>query len=263
MLCMYLKRLPSFSANSRLSIFLQFISHIYHLPLFRDRLVRNPSDFIPQAMIVVALRATGFLKGDYECCLVQQIIDNTNVCLLERPPYALLELRHLLDLGRFSHRLSSYGVLYRASIAAKLTKFSSLVSISDRDAYSVTHTLFFLSDFGFQSIKTISPAAMKRILPFIEILLGMYIQAGDWDLVGELMLSCHCLRSVESEFYRLGWRALIEAQWDDGAVPGPYYDHSKAGEKKGEELRDYFFSTCYHTTLVSALVGALCPYTDK
>jgi len=256
MLSMYLKRLPDF-ANPRLRLYLQFISHVYNMPLFKERLVRVTRDFIPQAFLRVILRETGLDTGDHEWEAVQTLIDSGNVCSSERPPYAMLELRHLLDLGQFAHGLPSYSELYRSSFASKRVNF---ISTSDHDAYSITHVLFFMSDFGFQPITAISASEIRRIADNVQHLLGMYIIRGNWDLVGELMLACHCLRQTTSDFYAFGWQALANAQLESGAVPGPYYDYKQASARDGTNLQEYLFSTCYHTTLVSALVGAVCPY---
>ena len=80
--------------------------------------------------------------------------------------------------------------------------------------------------------------------------------------------------------YASAWKELVEAQWESGVVPGPFYhpdeekglqhhekqdhekqDHEKQDhEKQDHEKQDYVFRECYHTTLVSCLAGALCPW---
>jgi Domain of unknown function (DUF6895) len=141
-----------------------------------------------------------------------------------------------------------------------VSKPVNVIYITDGESYSITHALFYLSDFGSRSIAGLSPSQREHIHWVVEHLLGMYICAGNWDLVSELMVSYQCLGQTTSDIYALGWQSLIDAQWPCGAIPGPYYIAQKADNLTGVQRRKYVFEKCYHTTLVTALAGALCEY---
>jgi hypothetical protein len=177
---------------------------------------------------------------------------------VERPPHRLLELRWLLDSADLAHRLPSYGVLCRAS---NLGRQVNPIYLSDYDIYSITHTLFYLTDFGRLPETQLSSVRRRRACEIVGKLLAMQIYRGNWDLVGELLLSHHCLRAT-SDFYASGWQALLAAQWPDGAVPGPNYRSQATEGMNDTDRQSYVFKHCYHTTLVAALVGALCPMPD-
>ena len=255
-LCMCLSRQPAFQGDARLRRFPLLALQTYRTPIFGERLFRAGTDFIPYALLGAALRACGLLDDDEEWRALQGVLDRGNVAATERVPHRMLELRHLLDLAGFTHRIPSYSALYRrTTLAQRLNP----IYVTNYDAYSITHALFYLSDWGAHPPVGIPPSHRARASWLVEQLLGMYVRRGDWDLVGELLLSCHCLRRTDSPLYALGWTAFIAAQWPDGAVPGRGYDPQEAARREGEEHATYVFDRCYHTTLVAAFAGGLCP----
>lgn len=256
LLCLCLQRKRAYSGDPRVLHFLQFIERTCRTPFYRECLFRVPDAFVPHVLLAVILRLCG-LDSSGDARVTQDLIDRSNITWTERVPHRALELRHLLDLGGFKHRMPSYGELYRRSLLAQPV---NILYATDEDVYSITHTLFYLGDFGAKPISCLSPAHSDHALWVVEHLLGMYAHSGNWDLVGELLLSCHCLRHTTSDLYTLGWRALMSAQWPDGMVPGPYYDHDTAERLYGQHREEYVFKNCYHTTLVASLAGALCSW---
>lgn len=145
--------------------------------------------------------------------------------------------------------------------ASNLGRQVNPIYLSDYDIYSITHTLFYLTDFGRLPETQLSSVRRRRACEIVGKLLAMQIYRGNWDLVGELLLSHHCLGAT-SDFYASGWQALLAAQWPDGAVPGPNYRSQATEGMNDTDRQSYVFKHCYHTTLVAALVGALCPMPD-
>ena len=251
---MYLRANPLLAGDPRLNDCLAFVLDVYTRPAFRDRLYRVIDVFVPYALLSIVLHACGALQDQHERTVLQGLIDRSNLHVSERPPHRTLELRYLLDLGRYSHRLPSYRTLYKSSI---LSHPVDLVHLTDRDVYCMTHVVFYVTHFGTREPGLPEPETV-RILTLFEQLLGMYTYARNWDVVGELLLSCSMLGCSTTESYGLAWRALAAAQAADGAVPGPRYDERDAAARDVTRQRDYAFEKCYHTTLVASLAGALC-----
>ena len=261
LLCSCLHRQRRFSANEQINRFIDFIAEIYERPLCRERIFRAEHAFVPHTLLIASLRACGRPPATWLMRGVQSLIERSGVLFVERFPYRTLEVRHLLDMGGFAFRLPSYRALSQASI---IVKNMNPIYMTQEDAYSITHALFYVSDFGARPVRSFSRSQVRRIHRLLEQLLGMYIYRGDWDLVGELLLSCHCLRWTTSPWFDLGWEALCSAQHPDGAVPGPTYEPKKlAGIKDMTKKREYVFKQCYHTTLVATLAGALCADTYR
>lgn len=253
LLCLCLQRLPMFSEDPRVREFLQFLRGISRIPLIREATFRIPNGFVLYSYLTVVSQVSGDNSDEEYWQRVQKLIEHSNVTYTERPAFRMLDLRYLLDLGQFAHNVPSYKALYRNTI---LSKPLNPIYVTDAEAYSITHALFYLGDFGSCPISIIPSSHTNQICWLVEILLGMYLHTANWDLAGELLLSCHCLGRTTSEFYALGWHALKAAQWPDGAVPGPAYDANHGQDSQQERV--YIFDKCYHTTLVAALAGAVC-----
>jgi Domain of unknown function (DUF6895) len=256
LLCLCLHRQPRYATHPRTRRFLQFIADLYSTPLYRERLFRVQGAFVPHAVLIVTLDTCGYLEGDPLRERFQRFIEHSGVSYVEREPHRVLEVRHILDVARFRHHLPSYLALCRASIVGKPL---NPIYMSDEDAYSLTHTLLYLSDFGSRPIPTLPLQRLHGLYWAVHHLLGMYVHQGNLDIAGELLLSCHALRGTTSELYALGWQALLAGQRPDGAVPGPAPEATDIDDGDADKRRERLFEHCYHTTLVATLVGALCP----
>ncbi|WP_089305042.1 DUF6895 family protein [Geodermatophilus pulveris] len=226
--------------------------------LFTHRLRRVNDALLPHVLVVSALQEAG-LSSRVDIEVLQSMCDRSNALFAERPPHRLLELRRMLDSVGLRHRLPSYTTLARMS---NLGRDVDPIRLTNYDIYSITHTLFFLTDFGRLVPRGLTSARRRLACATVHQLLGMQIHRGNYDMVGELLLSAYCLDGVDSDFYVAGWETLQAVQWREGVVPGPNYreEAHRTALKSGEEEGDsYVFGNCYHTTLVAALVGALCP----
>ena len=77
-------------------------------------------------------------------------------------------------------------------------KAGSYVRLDDEAAYAITHTLFYLTDFGGRGA-ALSHRQRERAVDLVEVLLLHYWRTGRWDLVGELLsqsptASMHAIR---------------------------------------------------------------------
>jgi Domain of unknown function (DUF6895) len=250
-----LGREPALADNRELGRLLQFIAAVFAIEPFRERLIRVDDLFVVYALIYAVLQEAGLVDDPNELHRMQRFVDNSTVQVSERSPHRMLEVRQVLDAAGLRHSLPSFDVLASRTI---LGQPISLVRATEHDAYSITHDVFYLSDWGCAPVRGLSDATLRRTASTVDELLGMYIYARHWDLVGELLLAVRFLGHTSSDFYRSGRRALHDAQLTGGVVPGPAYDAAEADALEEDARRDYAFKECYHPTLVAALVGALC-----
>lgn len=250
-----LRREPALADNREQGRLLQFIAAVFAIERFRERLIRVDDLFVTYALLYAVLQEAGLVDDPHERRRMQRFVDNSTVQVSERSPHRVLEVRHVLDTAGLRHSLSSFDVLASRTVLAQPI---SLVRATEHDAYSITHDVFYLSDWGCAPVRGLSDAMLCRTASIVDELLGMYVYARHWDLVGELLLAAQFLDHASSDFYRSGRRALRDVQLEDGAVPGPAFDAAEADALEEEARRDYAFKECYHPTLVAALVGALC-----
>ncbi len=227
-----------------------FIHKVSANPTLTTGVCRWGEAIVPTAILAVSLDGFGISMADGQHALLQRSIEYTNSCTIERVPYRMLELRHTLDAGGFHHKLPSYKELWSRTLLAHLP---NIVFLSDDDVYSITHTLFYTTDFASHRIEFLSAHDIDRIKQMLSSLLGLYIRRQNLDLVGELLAAERCL-GIISRYSVIGWQTIADAQHLDGRVDGPQLRNDEKASQEAARL----FDCCYHTTLVAALAGALC-----
>ena len=122
--------------------------------------------------------------------------------------------------------------------------------------YSITHIIFYLSDFGFKEID-IPESHIQRLYWIVSSLLGLYACEGIWDVLAELLICCDCLNFYPPMIYDAAWHSLYGAQLQDGSTPGPFFSSEKSNKMIGRAKRKYIFEENYHTTIVSIIAYLL------
>jgi hypothetical protein len=112
--------------------------------------------------------------------------------------------------------------------------------------YGMTHTVFHLTNWG--AYPDGLPKQLQRYLhAWLPAWLEVYLEAGDWDLVSELLIVGLCLSEPDDTPH--AWQALARAQLPDGLLP------AKAGPVPTDTAKA--FRDHYHPTVVVAIAGIL------
>ncbi|HEY7415346.1 MAG TPA: hypothetical protein VH593_09150, partial [Ktedonobacteraceae bacterium] len=144
LLCLLYHRYDREMKENEVKGFLHLIFDVWQHAEYRERIVRRPEYFQLHVMVYITLQQCGMIDTSYKG-IIQQVIDQRYVTETETTAMRLLDRRHMLDSGQFSHSLPSYEELYKNTI---LAKEPSLIYLTDTDVYAITHTLFYLTDFG-------------------------------------------------------------------------------------------------------------------
>jgi len=163
-----------------------------------------------------------------------------------KAPYLHLEARFYADLAGAEHEFASYDELYAASLPAR----AATLPVADLDACVVTHTVFYLSDFGLRD-PGLTDQAREQALQVVERLTHHCLALGEWDLVGKLVLAQYCLGAdpLGTPSGAAGIRMLAEVQAPDGAIPGK----SVVRRAPADATPVQYFRKSYQATLVTAL----------
>jgi hypothetical protein len=142
-----------------------------------------------------------------------------------------------------------------------LARAHCIAYLNRDDAYSITHTIFYLTDFGNRPLP-FDDYEKTRIKEIVEALLIHYWRTSYWDLVGELLINLECLKMTNSICYTGSSNAFQRAWLEDGAVPPhPIESEADSGDATSNDKRSdaavASFWRHYHTTLVGALYCAL------
>jgi hypothetical protein len=246
-------RPPQSRHTEQLANFLDVLDEAYCRPAFQERPFREPQSLVSHLIVRVALEHGGRLPANGDRSLFARLLEYGNLTAPALPPHRTMELCHALDLAGIASTLPSYRRLYERTAAARPL---NPVFMSKAEAYVLTHVLFYAADLGFRPALGIDQTERERLATLVDRLLGMSIVERNWDLVAEFILSANCLRT-SSRFTAVAWDGLESAQRASGAVPGT---RARRPDEPGEQPPEPHqaaseVSTCYHTTLVTALAA--------
>jgi hypothetical protein len=255
LLCILADRNEHWRNDPRIARFLDHIYHAWDSALGLACTVRVYSAFVPNLLLAATLWRTKRLDDRILNDLRRHVV-SSNVLFGERTPHRVLEVKHTLELCGFQDPLPPYESITPTTI---LGRPFNIIYVTDDQAYSVTHAIYYLTDFGGRPLVGLTASSLKSLQVRVAYLLGMYIHRRNWDLVGELLIACLCLPFPLTRVHEVAVAALLGAQWADGMVPGPFYKPRATGDVASSKSSEDLMADCYHTTLVAALTGVLFP----
>ena len=134
-----------------------------------------------------------------------------------------------------------------------LTHPFDLLAASREDPYGLTHLLFYVTDFGRAAAEFGRPHDV--ILADVEALVIRYLDQGDYDLVGELLMAWPQLREEWPPVAAFAFRVLAQVEDEVGLLPCGNLDPERLATLVGAERTRYARAASYHTALV---MGFLC-----
>jgi hypothetical protein len=249
LLCALYKRQFGTIDDERINGFKSWISNNLLTANYVDRILRAPELLLPYTMIYASLRECGVEPTHFKETLKKML--GQGYCIArEMQPFRRMDLFYVLGKSNLTNsRSRSLESLYRETV---LYKIPSVLFLELSDVYAITHIIFYLSDFGFKKITTMSHKDKQLIHWSLANLIGIYLHKRNWDILSELLLSCHCLHWYPYPIYKCAWECLLNSQRSDGSIPGPCY-YSEMSQRMGpEEAKNYFINN-YHSTLIAAI----------
>lgn len=131
-----------------------------------------------------------------------------------------------------------------------LSRRAEIASLSEAEAYSLTHVVFFVTDFGEQPTALDEPSRsyLRRLCPGW---MDEERRRRNLDLYSELAAALACAGEPPTPEVE---RVLHEAQDADGSLPGPGFRSRRRLEAAEDEQRRRFLER-YHTTLAAMLAS--------
>ncbi|MFD4870731.1 DUF6895 family protein [Streptomyces sp. NPDC058412] len=178
-----------------------------------------------------------------------------------KSPYQRIEIRHYADKAGVRHTVEPYAELLPHSplVAFRAAEPGGANSqdgapLTEPQAYAVTHTAFYLGDFG-RTAPRLGEDALAHAQDLVERLLRHCVEHDRWDLAAELVLTRFILGSepLDTPSGAAAVECLVRAQRPDGALPGRSAAQAAHPSASGAE----FFAKAYHTTLVTALMALI------
>jgi hypothetical protein len=202
-------------------------------------------------MPYLMLRRTGYRSAYHEETL-RLLRRWRELRSVELVPYRVLDREHALWASGWTRAEPDW---YRLARATALSRCVDPLGFDDDAAYSVTHTIFYLTDFGNRP-SPLSASALEAAVDTLEHLLLHYWRKGHWDLVGELLASLNCLAACGSPIYGGAASAYHSAWRVDGMVPPKRQPAEAEKDERREHKRQRLFRLSYHPTLVAVIYCA-------
>lgn len=191
--------------------------------------------------------STGTSRGD----VLGRLTADGYLATASRSPYLRLEVAYYADMAGAAHGNGSYRDLYRASLLAART---SALPITDDDACTIAHTIFYLSDYGLRT-PDLDRAELDRVRGLVVELTEHYSGLAEWNHVAKFLLAQCCLGldPTATPSGTAALRVLADAQEDSGALPS-----AALGLLPGcDATASQRFRRAYQTTLMTALMALM------
>lgn len=218
-----------------------FTSHLEN-QVFAQAVRRKPEISYALMFPYLLLRSTGYRSEYYEDSFKYMkrwgLYES-----VELVPYRKLDLEFFLWKSGFNNKNPKWKEHFNSTVLGRC--YSPLI-LDENAAYSVTHTLFYMTDFSNQSLP-LSQKQINRVTNIVEALLINFWRVGHFDLMGELLINLNCLNKDDTYLYQKALNAFFEVWNEDGSIPGRINDIEKMDK----------FTTCYHTTLVALLLCSI------
>lgn len=225
-------------------------------PSYRELIAQDQPALLLYAGTYAALRLCGRDDPDLRHLVERAVAGRVATCL-ERVPYRYLDLLHTLDLCGVRHDLPGVAA---ALPFTTLCADPSVLGLTDRDGYAITHAVFYATDFGVRVPPWPAGFDLARALDLVDALLMLHRVRGNADLVAELVCARYCLGAHDGPELDRAWAFLAGTQEDDGRVAGP--DGIVHPDLQRLDPVHRSWATGYHTTVVVALAALLAhsPY---
>lgn len=214
-------------------------------------MARDPRGLLLYAGTFTALKACGVADERFDL-LLNQAIRGRMATVIERIPYRMLDLYHTLSAAGLPIDMEEFARVGRMTL---LAHNPNTVTLNDSDGYAITHTVFYLTDFGSRSLHGLSPFQRHAAVELLETL-GMLARIRqNADLAGEVAASLASVGAVGSGEVAQSLRYLASHQNPDGAISGP--PDALREEALGDDPKYREWALSYHTTAVAALAALL------
>jgi hypothetical protein len=185
-----------------------------------------------------------FLSIEYADADIAKIVSLSLSQTKERIPFRDADLFHAADM--LDRTGSSGNEMARSLERGCLRKGSTLNTIADSDAYAITHTVFYATDFGRKSWPTYL-CDQEQLRKSLLSLAYSKTNISNLDLRGEFAL-CFYFLKLNSE-YKNECAYLQASVNSDGSWSGPV-DFTEKLKDEHLHQEQFKFFTDYHTTLV-------------
>ncbi len=240
------------------------VRKLWQDPAFPQLFDDTPAYASTYGLIYAALAPAGV--DDTQCRAVLARLSPGLFSPHGKSPYRRIEIRYYADKAGVRHGMETFAELLPRSPLVALcaagpddamshdSASQDPAPLTTSQAYALTHTGFYLGDFG-RTAPGAAGGALAHAHALVSRMLRHCVAHDRWDLAAELVLTQFILGSepLDTPSGAAAVECLVRAQRPDGAVPG----RSAALRASPSAPAGEFFGKAYHTTLVTALMALI------
>ncbi|MFJ5117450.1 DUF6895 family protein [Kitasatospora sp. NPDC088548] len=261
--------------DARLGKATAVVRTVWQHPDFPRLITGSPRYAAQYALVYAALAPDGI--DDTQCRAGLARLTDDDLSPRGKSPYQRLEFRYYADKAGVRHTIEPYEELAGQNVLVTLaaaapgtdrpdqadqsapgdappdsTASDDAPPVTIAEAYGITHSAFYFSDFG-RTGPALSDDAVAGATELVRRTLEYCVRHDWWDLVAELVMTQACLGAdpLRTPLGVAAVECLARAQRPDGAIPG----RSASTRATAAEPAGAFFEKAYHTTLVTALMS--------
>ena len=216
---------------------------------FLTKLVSQRPDHVYRVSTYLPFQRRGLRSKPFED-VVRRALASPGIVALEYFGWPGLELAcSLAELGIKAPARWTIGHAFRETW---LYQRPPPASITDFSAYSLTHTVFYLTRFG-ETPEHLPAKHRQYLARWVPVWGEYYYRRQHWDLMSEMVMVLRCLGEKDDR----DWAGrLWAAQSESGLIPGPTGDGRHLDPRCTDPERIHFLEN-YHPTLVGLMAALL------
>ncbi len=205
-------------------------------------------DLLTLSAIYAVFHANGYFNKGLHT-QIERVVKTPGYFYLDLPAWRRLDLLHGLSSLNIDTDKEISSVFNNTWLAGKYSYWT----ITDATAYGVTHTAFYMTDYGRKP-----DGLPEDVISYLSAVLPKwaeyYLQEGNYDLASEMLMSMGCI-DMHPNYELIS--QFSAGQRKDGSYEGPPFGALNLIHGESDEERIGFLSD-YHTTLVSCMAAYFC-----
>ena len=207
---------------------------------------KNPQFAYILGLSYISLNAMGYVDDEYEF-LIKNITRFNKFNLTEKIPFRQLDILwafNFYNSEKLNADFPDYSFLSFATSPAYMER---------NDAYALTHTIMYLTDFGMSNDKIKKSEHMENIYNQLNSSLIWCITSEDFDLTSEILLAYYYCGFHENIRTKISFEILLKYWTKFSFLPSPTFVYKQYAELDELSKKAYYYRNCYHTNYVFGL----------
>lgn len=240
----------SLDINDTLNTLCELLIPLSRTNAYRTEILRSPQTVVTFGLAHMALSKLGYVDENFNLITINAFnSDKFNIG--ERTTYRNMDLRWIEYIYKNSLELEMDDLIKSSIISSN----ASALDMTREDQYALTHSLFYISDFG--NLKLNDQIDIDKLNTNINGCIAKNLLTEDLDILGELLISSLICDNQNSFYFKIGIEHYINAWNNLGFLYSPSFSKKEFSNLADNARTTYVFKNLYHTYYVGGIFSSL------